>query len=117
MGNKTRLESYALAIEAERRARAGQSFPSISRALGVPLGTLNYWALNGRFRRCDLEEETACERAKLVIERIRKEHVREAAQKEEILAQLRSLAAQLQLEIGETKILEKPACTPEDPEP
>ncbi|HVY90530.1 MAG TPA: hypothetical protein VG942_16815 [Hyphomonadaceae bacterium] len=114
MANYARIESYGLALEAERRAREGQPFSLISRTLGVPLSTLNYWALKGCFRRCDLDEEAAIERTKVLIERIMKARVREKAEKEELAAQLRAVAAQLKIEVDETKMLE-PACMPKEP--
>ena len=50
-------ETIRLQQEAERRTRAGQSRPDISRELGVPLHLLASWALKGGWRIKDLRAE------------------------------------------------------------
>jgi hypothetical protein len=67
---RTRSEILDLKQQAERLARAGAPRTDISRALGVPLATLNRWAFEGCWRRKDLDAEGEAERAAAIERRL-----------------------------------------------
>lgn len=66
MNRRDDAETIRLQQEAERRVRAGQSRPDISRELGLPLHLLASWALKGGWRIKDIRaEQSAQERRRL----------------------------------------------------
>jgi hypothetical protein len=73
----TRGETEILATEAERRVRAGESRAVVARDLGVGLTTMANWALRGRWRQCDLEDEAAADRARIMRDRVIEQRTRE----------------------------------------
>lgn len=58
-GYRSPTEREALQAEAERRVRAGEARSEVARSLGVPLNTVSVWALDGGWRRKDIEAERA----------------------------------------------------------
>jgi hypothetical protein len=94
---RSRVEMLGLEYEAERLVREGMSRAEVSRMLGVHTQTLAQWALQGRWRKKDLDLERSGRTTKRTIRNIAGAHERRRVERETLEGQARVVREAIRL--------------------